>query len=205
VPHPQDHPAAPRPLEPRRRALPSRLVLAAAIRQRCYAWLEEIRFRTGMTVLTGLLAVIGGAVAAMVLMTHGGRPGLAPRALASQAAPAGPPAGATGLMPPAHSIARAAAAQAPRPRHTLYRAGAVAAGASGTGRSSSPAAQSGGPNPWWENPACWQAYLAQWWNWTPPGWEHAAWDQRGRGHPGHGLGDGWGRGDGWGQGQNEGD
>ena len=74
---------------PRHRASRRR---AAAIRTAVYAWLEEISFRTGVTALIVVAAIIiGGAIAAVDLAAYGGGRS-AVRHAAGRAGPAGRPA-----------------------------------------------------------------------------------------------------------------
>jgi hypothetical protein len=81
---------------PRRQATP------AAVRAAVYARLEEIRFRTGVVILAGLLAVIGGVIALAVVPGPGGARRPAPRPLA-QSAPL-----TLAPVPPARAPARRA-------------------------------------------------------------------------------------------------
>ena len=55
----------------------------AAVRAALYAWLEEIRFRTGVALLAGLVMIVGGVIA-LLAVTGGGRTP-APHPLAQRA------------------------------------------------------------------------------------------------------------------------
>jgi hypothetical protein len=61
------------------------------MRTAAYAWLEEVRFRTGVLLLAGSAAIAGCATAAVIVAVHGGSPAAVHRSLAGQARPAAPP------------------------------------------------------------------------------------------------------------------
>lgn len=149
------------------------VALGVTVRAWYRSWLEEISFRTGMTVLTGLLAIIGGAIAAAVLTGRAGPPGRVPGAVASHRALAAPPANVAYPLRPAHRVARATLAP---PGHAVRQAALVpAAGTNASGRLTW-AAPSAGPG----HPGQGQGQ-GRWWpghGWPPPGW------QQGHGHDG---------------------
>jgi len=71
----------------------ARAVHAWLIRMRTpvYAWLETVRFRTGVMVLAGLVALAACATAIAVIVAPGRSPAAVHQPLAGQARPAGPP------------------------------------------------------------------------------------------------------------------
>jgi hypothetical protein len=78
----------------------------AGMRTAVYAWLEEVRFRTGILALAGSAAIAGCATAAAIVAAQGGSPAAVHRSLAGQARPAAPafagaPAAAYGAATPA--------------------------------------------------------------------------------------------------------
>lgn len=175
--------------------------MAVAIRGWCYARLEEIRFRTGVAVLTGLLAVIGGAIAAVVLAGGAGRPGPAPRALAGHRALAGPPANVAYPLRSARSITREAPPPA-RLRRAARQARAVVTGANAPGRGTGAAPLAGRAHSRPPSSPPGRGRGRGWHDhgWLPPGWRDR--NGGGWGHPGPGRGNG--RGHGWGQGDGQG-
>src|SRR5437660_11437151 len=108
---------------PRRQATRRR---GGRIRAAVYAWLEEISFRTGVTALVSVAAVIaGGALAAVDLTAYGRRSAVPPAAAIGQAQRAVPQtASATPSSGPETALPR------PRParRPARHAASPVAAG-----------------------------------------------------------------------------
>ena len=60
-------------------------VWLAGMRAAAYAWLEEVRFRTGVSVLAGLAVVVSCMTAVAVIAAQDGSPATAHRSLAGQA------------------------------------------------------------------------------------------------------------------------
>jgi hypothetical protein len=137
------------------------------MRAAVYAWLEEIRFRTGMAVLIGVVAIAGGAATAAIMTAQGGPAARPAASLAGQIPVALPQ---TASAAPSSGLARAHPRSQPaRPaaRHVSHPAGVPAAGvpavaarpASGPAR---PARHGRGHRHF-------------------PGWWRRAWEQHGQG------------------------
>jgi hypothetical protein len=71
----------------------------ARLRTGVYAWLEEVRFRTGVLVLAGSAAIVGCATAVAIVAAQGGSPAAVHRPLADQARPAARPLPVRPLRP----------------------------------------------------------------------------------------------------------
>src|ERR1700733_12865637 len=82
-----------------------------------YAWLEDIRFRTGMTVVVGVLAIAGGVIAALVATT-GGASAQASRTLTHPAPAALPQLTAGPSVVPSTGAKPATSKSASQPKRT---------------------------------------------------------------------------------------
>jgi hypothetical protein len=158
--------------------------MLAAARAAAYARLEEIRFRTGMAVIIGVMAVIGGSITAVLVTGQGGPAARTPASLAGrvpvavpQRASAAPSASLAQARPrPRRQPARPAAKRVSRPA-AAPAAGVPAAVPRPAARRVPPSRHDHGPAPspgWWWRWA-WQHYRHDGWphggRWhAPPGW-----------------------------------
>lgn len=133
----------------------------AGMRTAVYAWLEEVRFRTGILVLAGSAAIAGCATAAAIVVAQGGSPAAVHRSLAGQARPAAP---ALLVHPPPPT------ARPPQPRHAAPAA-RRAGPANWTGNTTNTA--STGPRPYNKGRRG-QWALGHWDPLTGRGWWHHA-------------------------------
>ena len=160
-----------------------------AIRTAVYAWLEEISFRTGVTALIVVAAIIiGGAIAAVDLAAYGGGRSAVRHAPAGQALPAPPQTASTApASGPETALPRPRHDPGP-PRHTAIPVAAAI-----------PAAQTAPSNPPASPPRPDHHHQRGFPGWSrrPGGWrpEHRHGWPGGHGWP-HGHGQGRARGDG---------
>jgi hypothetical protein len=166
------------------------------MRAAVYAWLEEIRFRTGMAVLIGVVAIAGGAATAAI-MTGPGGPAARPAASLTGQIPVALPqtASAAPVSGPARAHPRSRPAR-PAARRVSHRAATVpAAGVPAVAAqpASGPARHGRGHRhfPGWSWPA-WDRHMHGAWprqpRWrTPRGWPPAQrWPAPPGGSPGWG-------------------
>jgi hypothetical protein len=172
----------------------------AAIRAAVFAWLEEIRFRTGMAVLIAAVAIAGGAATAAIVTSQGGRAARPAASLAGQIPVALPQtASAAPSSGPVRAHPRPGAGRSTA-RHVSHRAAGVpAAGvpavaaqpASGLAQ---PARHGRGhrhfPGWWWRQ--AWEQHGHGGWPQHPPWRTPRGWPAPPGGRPGWGYDGGTG-------------
>jgi hypothetical protein len=160
-------------------------------RKALYAWLEEIRFRTGIAVVVGVLAIAGGVIAALVTLTSGAS--AQPSRSLTHPAPAALPQLAAGsdLAPPTSptipSTSAKPTASKPfsQPNHNMAASQGSSLASAGRTSTHPDPASSIGPGQRRANP------------WGSGGWGNGHWPQwTGGGHPWPGHG-GWHPKGGW--------
>ena len=138
-------------------------VWLARMRTALYAWLEGVRFRTGVLVLAGSAAIVGCATAVAIVAAQGGSPAAAHPSLAGQASRAAPP---LPVRPPRP------AARPPQPRQAApaaRRAGSANWTGNTTNTASYTASSRPRPNHMWRRD---QGALGHWDHLTGRGWWH---------------------------------
>ena len=168
-------------------------VWLARMRTALYAWLEDVRFRTGVLVLAGSAAIVGCATAVAIAAAQGGSPAAVHRSLAGQASRAVPP---LPVRPPRP------AARPPQPRQAAPAARRAGSANWTTGNTTNTVSYTASsrprPNHMWRR-AQWA--LGHWDHLTGRGWwhhgnspwhGHSPWHHGGEPHhfgghrPGHG-------------------
>jgi hypothetical protein len=162
----------------------------ARLRTGVCAWLEEVRFRTGVLVLAGSAAIAGCATVVAIVAAQGGSPAAVHRPLADQARPAARP---LPVRPPRP------AARPPQPRQAApaaHRAGSASQAGNTTNIASYIASSGPRPHHRWRRGlwarghsdhligrGWWHHGHSQWHGHSP--WHHgqSRWHYRGGPHP----------------------